>query len=53
MSTAVWISFVSFLPAVVAGLLIGRQCFTRVDEVLFRRFVIGLLLTVVLLALVA
>ncbi|MGB3311075.1 MAG: sulfite exporter TauE/SafE family protein [Nodosilinea sp.] len=53
MSATVWTLFVSFLPAFVIGLLVGRRCFKRVDEILFRRFVIGLLLTVAMLALVA
>lgn len=52
-STAVWTLFFSLMPAFVVGLLVGRLCFKRVNEVLFRRFVVGLLLTVALLALVA
>lgn len=53
MSATVWTLFLSFLPAFVVGLLLGRGCFKRVDEILFRRFVIGLLSAVALLALVA
>lgn len=52
-SGAVWTLFISLMPAFVVGLLIGRLCFKRVNEVLFRRFVVGLLLTVALLALLA
>jgi uncharacterized membrane protein YfcA len=52
-SGAVWTLFISLMPAFVVGLLIGRLCFKRVNEVLFRRFVVGLLLTVALMALVA
>ncbi|MFQ4138053.1 sulfite exporter TauE/SafE family protein [Nodosilinea sp. PGN35] len=53
MSAAVGLLFLRFVPAFAGGLLLGRLCFKRVDEVLFRRFVIGLLLTVAVLALVA
>ena len=53
MSADVGLLFVKFMPAFVGGLLLGQLCFKRVDEVLFRRFVMGLLLTVAVLALVA
>ncbi len=53
MTVAVGALFIRFVPAFVGGLLIGRLCFKRVNETLFRRFVIGLLLTVAVLALVA
>ncbi len=53
MSPAVWTLFIRFVPAFGVGLLLGRLCFKRVDEALFRRFVTGLLFTVAVLALVA
>lgn len=52
-SVAVGGLFIRFLPAFFLGQLLGQMCFKRVDETLFRRFVIGLLLTVAVLALVA
>lgn len=45
--------FTTFVPVFALGLLLGRFCFKRVDETLFRRFVYGLLLMVGGLALVA
>lgn len=53
MSANVWTLFVSFMPAFIVGLLIGQRYFKRVDELLFRRFVMGLLSTVAVLAIVA
>ncbi len=53
MSATVGLLFLRFVPAFVGLLLLGRRCFKRVDEVFFRRFVMGLLLTVAVLALVA
>lgn len=53
MSVAVGGLFLRFLPAFFLGQLIGQLCFKRVNEALFRRFVMGLLLTVAVLALVA
>ncbi|WP_035991702.1 sulfite exporter TauE/SafE family protein [Leptolyngbya sp. KIOST-1] len=53
MSAAVGLLFLRFVPAFAGGLLLGQLCFKRVDEILFRRFVMGLLLTVAVLALVA
>ncbi|MBD2110212.1 sulfite exporter TauE/SafE family protein [Nodosilinea sp. FACHB-13] len=52
-SIAVGGLFIRFLPAFFLGQLLGQLCFKRVDEALFRRFVMGLLLTVAVLALVA
>jgi uncharacterized membrane protein YfcA len=52
MSIAVGTLFLSLMPAFVVGLLVGQRCFKQVDEVLFRRVVTGLLLTVAVLALV-
>lgn len=53
MSMAVGMLFIRIVPAFVVGLLIGQLCFKRVDDALFRRFVMGLLFTVAVLALVA
>lgn len=44
--------FARFVPSFILGLLLGRFCFKRVDERLFRWFVYGLLLLVGGLALV-
>jgi uncharacterized membrane protein YfcA len=52
-SVAVGGLFIRFLPAFLLGQLLGQLCFNRVNEALFRRFVMGLLLTVAVLALVA
>ncbi|PZV05364.1 MAG: sulfite exporter TauE/SafE family protein [Leptolyngbya sp.] len=53
MSVEVGGLFLRFLPAFFLGQLLGQLCFKRVNEALFRRFVMGLLLTVAVLALVA
>lgn len=53
MSIAVGKLFISVLPAFVVGLLLGQRCFKQVNEALFRRFVVGLLLAVAALALAA
>ncbi|MBE9159893.1 sulfite exporter TauE/SafE family protein [Nodosilinea sp. LEGE 06152] len=45
--------FIRLLPAFVVGQVLGQRCFRRVNEKLFRRFVVGLLLIVAGLALVA
>ncbi|MEO0537559.1 MAG: sulfite exporter TauE/SafE family protein [Cyanobacteria bacterium P01_A01_bin.123] len=52
LTIAIWQLFAKFVPAFGMGLLVGRFCFKQVNEVLFRRFVLGLLLVVAVMALV-
>ena len=51
LTAPVWQLFVQFVPALIVGLLLGRFCFRRVNERLFRRFVLSLLLGVSAVAL--
>jgi len=45
--------FAHFAPVFLFGLFLGGFCFKRVNELLFRKFVFGLLLVAAILALVA
>lgn len=53
LTLAVFQLFAVFVPVFAIGLVLGRFCFKRVNETLFRRCVYGLLLVVGGLALVA
>jgi len=53
LTIGVFYLFAIFVPFFVLGLLLGRFCFKRVNEEVFRRFVYGLLLVVGGLAVVA
>lgn len=53
LTVAVWRLFAAWVPVYVVGLLLGRFYFKRVDELLFRQFVLGLLMLVAWLALIA
>jgi uncharacterized membrane protein YfcA len=48
----VWRLFALFVPALIIGLFLGRLCFKKIDEKLFRKFVLLLLLVVSAMSLV-